>query len=119
MLQETRLQRIRALLTTLNQVSTDRIIRELGVSRETARRDIIELEALGQARRVHGVLVAIETPPEPPLPVRRAAHAREKRAIARAAAQLLQPGQTLFIDAGSTTSLLAGELRALSGLTIL
>lgn len=47
MLQETRLHRIRALLTRLNQVSTERIIRELGVSRETARRDIIELEALG------------------------------------------------------------------------
>jgi len=119
MLQETRLQRIRALLTHLNQVSTERIIRELGVSRETARRDIIELEALGLARRVHGGLVAIESPPEPPLTVRRAVQAREKRAIARAAAHLLQPGQTLFLDAGSTTTLLAEELRALSGLTIL
>ncbi|MDF2914966.1 MAG: alkaline phosphatase [Pantoea agglomerans] len=108
MLQETRLHRIRALLTRLNQVSTERIIRELGVSRETARRDIIELEALGLARRVHGGLVAIETRAEPPLTERRSTQTREKRAIARAAAQLLQPGQTLFLDA----------LHALSGLTI-
>ncbi|MGK3143981.1 DeoR/GlpR family DNA-binding transcription regulator [Pantoea sp. C2G6] len=118
MLQETRLHRIRVLLNRLNQVSTEQIIRELGVSRETARRDIIELEAQGQARRVHGGLVAIETPAEPPLTERLAARAKEKRAIARAAAQLLQPGQTLFLDAGSTTTLLAEELRALSGLTI-
>ncbi len=118
MLQETRLHRIRALLTRLNQVSTERIIRELGVSRETARRDIIELEALGLARRVHGGLVAIETRAEPPLTERRSTQTREKRAIARAAAQLLQPGQTLFLDAGSTTTLLAEELHALSGLTI-
>ncbi|MCZ4059675.1 DeoR/GlpR family DNA-binding transcription regulator [Pantoea sp. LMR881] len=119
MLQETRLHRIRALLTTLSQVSTERIIKELGISRETARRDIIEMEALGLARRVHGGLVAIDTPPEPPLIVRRAAQAKEKRAIALAAAQLLQPGQTLFLDAGSTTTVLAEILRTMSGLTIL
>jgi len=51
--------------------------------------------------------------------VRQAVRAREKRAIARAALQLLQPGQTLFIDAGSTTTLLAEALSSLSGLTII
>lgn len=119
MLQETRLHRIRALLSTLSQVSTERIVKELGISRETARRDIIELEAQGLARRVHGGLVALDATPEPPLNVRSAAMAKEKRAIARAAAQLLQPGQTLFIDAGSTTTMLAEELRSMSGLTII
>lgn len=119
MLQETRLHRIRALLTTLSHVSTERIIRELGISRETARRDIIELEALGVARRVHGGLIAIDAEPEPPLTVRSEVRAREKLAIARAAAQLLKPGQTLFMDAGSTTTMLAGELCTMSGLTII
>ncbi|MGB9097724.1 DeoR/GlpR family DNA-binding transcription regulator [Erwinia sp.] len=119
MLQETRLHRIRALLTTLNHVSTERIIRELGISRETARRDIIELEALGLARRVHGGLIALDAEPEPPLIVRSEVRAREKRAIARAAAQRLKPGQTLFLDAGSTTTMLAEELRTMAGLTII
>jgi len=119
MLQETRLHRIRALLNTLNQVSTERIIKELGVSRETARRDIIELEAQGLAKRVHGGLVALNATPEPPLTVRSSVMAKEKRAIARAAAQLLQPGQTVFLDAGSTTTMLAEELRSMSGLTII
>lgn len=119
MLQETRLHRIRALLTMLNHVSTERIIRELGISRETARRDIIELEALGVARRVHGGLMALDAEPEPPLIVRSEVRAREKRAIARAAAKMVKPGQTLFLDAGSTTTMLAEELRTLSGLTII
>lgn len=119
MLQETRLHRIRALLATLGHVSTERIIKELGVSRETARRDIIELENSGAARRVHGGLMAIDAQPEPPLTVRSEIRAREKRAIARAAVSLLQPGQTLFIDAGSTTTMLAEELRTMSGLTII
>jgi len=117
MLQETRLHRIRALLSTLNHVSTERIIKELGISRETARRDIIELEAQGVARRVHGGLIALDA--EPPLTVRSAVRAREKRVIARAAAQQLKPGQTLFLDAGSTTTMLAEELRTMSGLTII
>ncbi|MBK0096813.1 DeoR/GlpR transcriptional regulator [Erwinia sp. S63] len=119
MLQETRLHRIRALLTTQHQVSTERIINELGISRETARRDIIELEAQGLARRVHGGLVAVDSQPEPPLQVRRSAQAKEKRAIAVAAAQHLQPGQTLFLDAGTTTTMLAEQLRSMSGLTII
>ncbi|MTD28029.1 DeoR/GlpR family DNA-binding transcription regulator [Erwinia sorbitola] len=118
MLQETRLHRIRALLSTLNQVSTERIIKELGISRETARRDMIELEAEGLAKRVHGGLVALNATPEPPLTVRSSVMAKEKRAIARAAVQLLQPGQTVFMDAGSTTTMLAEELRSMSGLTI-
>lgn len=119
MLQETHLHRIRALLTMLNQVSTERIIRELGISRETARRDIIELEAQGVARRVHGGLIAIDAEPAPPpLTVRTEVRAREKRAIARAAARQLRPGQTLFLDAGTTT-MLAEELRTMTGLTII
>lgn len=119
MLQETRLHRIRALLTTQHQVSTERIIKELGISRETARRDIITLEAQGLARRVHGGVVAPDSQPEPPLQVRRNAQAKEKRAIAAAAVQHLQPGQTLFLDAGTTTTMLAEALRSMSGLTII
>lgn len=119
MLQETRHHRIRALLSTLGQVSTERIVKELGISRETARRDIIELETQGLARRVHGGLVALDATPEPPLTVRSSVMAKEKRAIANAAAQLLQPGQTVFLDAGSTTTMLAQELRSMSGLTII
>ncbi|EPK9176612.1 MULTISPECIES: DeoR/GlpR family DNA-binding transcription regulator [Enterobacterales] len=119
MLQETRLHRIRTLLTTQHQVSTERIVKELGISRETARRDIIELEALGLARRVHGGVVAVQSQPEPPLQIRRSAQAKEKRAIAAAAVPHLHSGQTLFLDAGTTTTMLAEELRTMSGLTII
>ena len=52
MWQEDRHQRIRALLATLERVSTERIMAELGVSRETVRRDLVDLEALGELRRV-------------------------------------------------------------------
>ncbi|HXH04756.1 MAG TPA: DeoR family transcriptional regulator, partial [Candidatus Competibacteraceae bacterium] len=44
MWQEERYQRIRALLATLQRVSTERIVAELGVSRETVRRDLMTME---------------------------------------------------------------------------
>jgi len=117
MWQEERYQRIRALLSSLQQVSTDRIVGELGVSRETVRRDLLELEAMGELRRVHGGAVPVHS--EPPIAERVHTRVKYKRAIARAAAGLVSSGQTLFLDAGSTTSVLADELAKLSGLTII
>lgn len=117
MWQEERYQRIRALLSSLQQVSTDRIVGELGVSRETVRRDLLELEALGELRRVHGGAVPVHS--EPPIAERVHTRVKYKRAIARAAAGLVSSGQTLFLDAGSTTSVLADELAKLSGLTVI
>ncbi|ELN2739140.1 DeoR/GlpR transcriptional regulator [Pluralibacter gergoviae] len=119
MLEETRLHRICALLSTLNRVSTEQIVQHLGVSRETVRRDVLKLEAMGALRRVHGGIVSTAQQAEPPLSVRNTVREKEKRDIARAAVQLLTPGQTLFIDAGSTTSLLADELLSMPGLTII
>ncbi|KCB33857.1 transcriptional regulator, DeoR family, partial [Bordetella hinzii CA90 BAL1384] len=65
MLQETRLHRIRGLLSSLGQVSTERIAQDLGVSRETVRRDLLALEAEGGLRRVHGGIVATGGQAEP------------------------------------------------------
>ncbi len=117
MWQEERYQKIRALLASLQQVSTDRIVGELGVSRETVRRDLLELEALGELRRVHGGAVPVHS--EPPITERVHTRVKYKRAIARVAAGLLSSGQTVFLDAGSTTTVLAHELAKLSGLTII
>lgn len=116
MWQEDRHLRIRALLATLQRVTTDRIVTELGVSRETVRRDLIELEAQGELKRVHGGIVRVHA--EPPLTERAQTRVRFKRAIARCAARGAQSGQMLFLDAGSTTSILAEEIAKLSGLTV-
>lgn len=119
MLQEERFLRIRSLLATLSRVSVERIVQDLNVSRETVRRDLVELEGIGELRRVHGGAIATGPEPEPPLAVRLIARQKEKRAIAKAAVRLLRPGQTLFLDAGSTTSTLAEEIATLSGMTVI
>ena len=65
MLADERHQRIRALVATLGRVATDRIAADLGVSRETVRRDLVELEARGALRRVHGGVLAPRPAAEP------------------------------------------------------
>lgn len=118
MWQPDRRQRIRALLGTFGRVSVDRVTEELGVSRETIRRDLMEMEAEGELRRVRGGAVPLEPAPEPPYAERTGVRLREKRAIAQAAVGLVRPGQVLFLDAGSTTAILAEALALLGGLTV-
>jgi DeoR family fructose operon transcriptional repressor len=114
---EERHARIRDLLQAFGQVSVERITADLGVSRETIRRDLLELEARGEIRRVHGG--AVLTGDEPPIDVRAATRVKEKRLIAKKVASLVEGGQTLFMDAGSTVTLIAEALATRSGLTII
>lgn len=114
MWQEDRHQKIKALLATLHRVSTERIMAELGVSRETVRRDLVDLDALGEIRRIHGGAIAVDD--EAPIAERAQTRIKFKTAIARAAAKMVASGQTIFIDAGTTTTLLADEIASLANL---
>ena len=111
-------QRIRALLAAFGQVGIDRIVTELDVSRETVRRDLKEMEETGLLRRVHGGIVPAQGESEAPFAVRAQLNLREKRAIAERSLRLVSPGQTILIDAGSTTACLAQSLAGLSGLLV-
>ncbi|SAK79854.1 alkaline phosphatase [Caballeronia glebae] len=116
MWQKDRHQRIRALLSMLGRVSNERIMAELCVSRETVRRDLLDLEEAGALRRVHGG--AVPSGDEAPITERARANVRAKAAIARAAIGIVHDGQTVFVDAGTTTAILADELAKLANLTI-
>lgn len=108
------------LLHTHQGLTTERLADAMGVSRETVRRDLIELERAGLLARVHGGAVAPSgVPPEPAYRERTRLQLPQKRAIARLAATLIEPGQACFLDAGSTTLALAEELALREGLTII
>lgn len=119
MLPEERYERIRILLANFQHLSTDRIAADLGVSRETVRRDVLKLEDMGHLRRVFGGVTIADDEVEAPIEKRVQVRLKEKRRIARAAVRLLTPGHTIFIDAGSTVSALADELVKLTGLTVI
>ncbi|HTN77976.1 MAG TPA: DeoR/GlpR family DNA-binding transcription regulator [Pirellulaceae bacterium] len=81
---------------------------ELAVSESTVRRDLDYLEESGSAKRTHGGV--FYTGPSPKLAhfdQRQAVQWERKRRIAQAASQLIQDGDTLLLDGGSTTYELA------------
>lgn len=98
------------LLQAHHRVSTDTLADEFGVSRETVRRDLLELESAGHVRRVHGGAVLPHPAPEEPFQERMSLHLNAKKAIAKSAAALIEPGQCVLVDAGTTTSVFAREL---------
>ncbi|MFT4101793.1 MAG: DeoR/GlpR family DNA-binding transcription regulator [Burkholderiaceae bacterium] len=110
--------RIVALLAVNEQLSIDRLVDELKVSRESVRRDIVELEAAGKLKRVHGGVTRAENAAEPPFKARLRAHSDAKRRIGIAAARLVQPGILCAIDAGSTTAAFAAALASVHGVAI-
>lgn len=80
----------------------------LKVSESTVRRDLAHLERNGGARRTHGG--AFYTGPSPQLvhfQHRQGSQWDEKKAIARAAAEMIEDADTLILDGGSTTYELA------------
>lgn len=112
-------RRILAMLEANQQISAGDLAQVLGVSRETLRRDLVDLERDGKVDRVHGGAVLRQSEGEAPFEKRRTAQTRAKRDIARKAAGLLVPGCSIFVDAGTTTSMFAQALAKLSDITVI
>ena len=74
-----------------------------GVSTETVRRDMDKLSRDGLISRAHGGASAAGQGHYPGLDERSAARQAERERIGQMAAGLVQPGETLMVDAGSTT----------------
>ncbi len=81
---------------------------ELQVSESTIRRDLDHLEQTGVARRTHGGVFYTGKAPTLPYELGNEPENWEKKqAIAKAAAALIEDGDTLLLDGGSTTYELA------------
>jgi DeoR/GlpR family transcriptional regulator of sugar metabolism len=92
------------------------LAQEFRVSEDSIRRDLRDLAAQGLCRRVYGgALLAVNIPP---LGERHAERTELKRALVRTALGLIGTGQILFIDAGSTNTVLAKMLPDHSDLTV-
>ena len=107
MLQEERFNRILEELSIRGAVKSIDLSEILGVSESTVRRDINELESKGRLRKVFGGAVpagsAVKGGGADGFVTDHEGHVPEKDAIARYAAGLIEDGDLVFIDAGSTT----------------
>jgi DeoR/GlpR family transcriptional regulator of sugar metabolism len=110
---------LRALIRDRGVIRVEDLCRELRVSAATVRRDLDELERAGAVRRVHGGAVSVESRLEEPVFADKTARAaREKRRIAEAALGFVAPGDTIYLDGGSTVLELARLLRDRTNLTV-
>lgn len=95
------------LLEQEGEVDVNSLSSRFGISKETVRRDLRDLEREGILTRTHGGGVfnreQRKAEAEYPLTIRGIQRFAEKNAICRYAASLIQDGDTIFIDNSSTT----------------
>ncbi len=104
MLAEERRSRLLEFVRLRRFASLPELAEQLQVSESTIRRDVEHLERRGSARRIHGgVLYAGSSPKMPHFDARQAARWAQKRAIAEKAIELIEDGDTILLDGGSTT----------------
>jgi DeoR family fructose operon transcriptional repressor len=106
--------RIRQMLENRDFVDLETLCREFDTSESSIRRDLDLLEQSRQLRRVYGGAVALQTTPARAFDyaTESARLSDEKNRIARAAAGLIEDGQTVILDGGSTVASVARELSA-------
>ncbi len=115
-----RKQAIITLLKQNGQVKVIALAEQFKVAPETIRRDLQELESNGMLRRVYGGATAVLFQNhEAPFVQRQSHHQREKAAIGRCAADLIQDGDTIVIDVGTTPIELVKAIHGRKRLTIL
>src|SRR5579862_4917259 len=96
------------------------LVRDLGVSDMTIRRDMELLHERGLIEKVHGGATALPGSAlfEPGFAAKSALQEAEKEAIVDAAAAQVEPGTAIGISAGTTTYALARRLTDVVGLTV-
>ena len=120
MTQETRRKEIIHMLQDNISLETNKLAALFDVSPVTIRRDFEYLEKMGLVTSIYGGAMVNRTLPdieiEEDSPRQRIL---EKRQIAKAAAALINPGDTVLLDAGSTVKELAIELLEKPNITVL
>lgn len=92
----------------------------LRVSPATIRRDIDELASRNLVKRIHGgITLPNSARREPRILQRRHFQAEEKQKIGKAAAQLIQDDETVFLGSGSTVLEVAENLEGRRNLTVI
>ncbi|MET0716345.1 MAG: DeoR/GlpR family DNA-binding transcription regulator [Mycetocola sp.] len=119
LLAQQRQDRIRADLIARGTVRTADLAADFGVSTVTIRRDLAALELLGEAIVIHGGARSFgrHAPPADRRD-RTDVQVAAKQAIARAAVGLIQQGDAIFLDSGTTCAAMVTGISELAGVTV-
>lgn len=112
-------------LQEFGSVAIEDLCNAQGASLATIRRDLDDLESRSLLRRTRGGAVPIGPlfyepfRHDPSFQDKVSSFAEEKRRIARAAAELVQTGDTIALSGGTTTTEVARSLKVLNGISII
>jgi DeoR family transcriptional regulator, fructose operon transcriptional repressor len=106
--------RIRQMIESRDFLALEALCLELDASESSVRRDLGILEQTGALKRVYGGAVSIQSLPNRAFDyaVESERLSQEKERIARRTAQLIEDGQTVILDGGSTVAAVARQLSA-------
>lgn len=121
MLIDERRQHIVQLIQRHGRVLVSELSHELQISRITIRKDLEYLQSKGLVQRSHGGALRIQSGAmvDPTLQEKQKQYSAEKQRIAAAAVKLIQEGQCIILDSGTTTTAIAENLRTFERLTII
>ena len=116
-----RRQYIVALAQQHGRVLVEELAQSLGISRITIRKDLDYLQSRGALQRTHGgaLLPGVGALSDPSLQEKEGRHSNEKQRISAAAVNMVQEGQCVLLDSGTTTTAIARGLKKFSHLTII
>jgi DeoR family transcriptional regulator of aga operon len=117
-------ERRRAALDIINRegrVLVKDLAQRFETSQVTIRKDLEVLHSQGAIYRTHGGALPVRTGAllDPSLREKEKLHRKEKLRIGAAAARLVQEGQSVVLDSGTTTTMIARELRGFRNLTVI
>ena len=120
MLNEERRQSIQEILTKKERILVKDISMTFNISEVTVRKDLKMLEKRGLLSRVHGGAILNRSyVTDLALTEKERIHAKEKERIAQRAEQMIESGDVIILDSGSTTTRLARRIKFKKAITVI
>ncbi|MCR5823597.1 MAG: DeoR/GlpR family DNA-binding transcription regulator [Lachnospiraceae bacterium] len=114
-----RISRMEQYIIDKEHVSMDELCREFDISINTCRMDVAELCSKGTVKKVYGGVSSVKENSLIPFEQRKMTNSNIKKEICREAAEMVEDGDIIFIDSGSTTMYLPDFLGDKKNVTII
>lgn len=118
-MREERLSKMEAYIRHQKSVSLDMLCEVFGVSKNTVRRDIADIVARTDIRKIYGGVSIPYNKIPPPFEERLSINMDAKDCIGRLAAALVEDGDIIYVDSGTTTCRIIDHLQDRRNVTVL
>lgn len=114
-----RIKEIENYIIEKERATMEELCQQFGVSLNTIRRDINELERIGRIKKVYGGIILKDKKTTEPFETRQIRNEEAKQVIAQMASRLVEDGDIIYIDSGTTTMHMIPYLSTLNNITII